>query len=253
MTPEYPPFRIDTGEAEPGQIALFPATDARAKPVAGAREERWGAGRVIALVAGTIVTLLALALLAAGTTAVVYDQTQREGRYLMTGSETYATPTHAFVSQSYRLGTDGIPRGLIGTVRIRSVGARSLFVGIGPARAVEGYLAGVSREIGSTTGRPGEFRVRGGGSPRTAPTAQTFWAATAVGAGTQTVTWKAQSGNWRIVLMNADGSAGILVQVRAGATVPHLLSIGIGIIVAGALVLLVGAGIVFAAVRRRAA
>jgi hypothetical protein len=253
MTREYPPFRIDTGEVEPGQIALFPNPATAAEPAAGAPAERWGAGRVIALVVGTVVTLIALALLAAGTTAVVYDQTQRDATgYLTTGPSTYATKTHAFVSDSYRTGTDGIPRGLIGTVRITSVGARPVFLGIGPAHAVESYLAGVSREVGSAPGRPGDFRTRGVGSPETAPTAQSFWAATAVGSRTQNLTWKPESGRWRIVLMNADGSAGVLAQVSAGATVPHLLSIAVGILVTGAFVLLVGAGIVVAAVRRRA-
>jgi hypothetical protein len=85
------------------------------------------------------------------------------------------------------------------------------------------------------------------------PTAQTFWAASAVGSGTQTLTWKPQSGSWRIVLMNAGGSAGVLAQVGVGATVPHLLAIAVGILAAGGFVLLVGAGIVFAAVHRRAA
>jgi len=252
MTREYPPFRIDPGELEPGQAALFPAR-AGTEPAAAAPAERWGAGRVIALVVGTLATLIALALLAGGTTALVYDQTQRDAAgYLTTGPSTYATETHAFVSDSYRTGTDGIPRGLIGRVRIVSTATRPVFLGIGPTRAVESYLAGVSREAGGVPGRPGDFSARGGGSPRTAPTAQSFWTATAVGSGTQTLTWKPESGRWQIVLMNADGSAGVLAQVGGGATVPHLLSIAIGILVAGAFVLLVGAGIVFAAVRRRA-
>jgi hypothetical protein len=252
MTREYPPFRIDTGETDPGQMSLFSAA-ATADTVTGAEEERWGAGRVIALVVGSVVTLIALAMVAAGVTVVVYDQTQRDANgYLMTGPTTYDTGTYAFVSESYRTGADGIPGALIGTLRIRTLATRPVFLGIGPAAAVETYLAGVNREVGQTAARPGDFRAREGGPPSGAPTSQTFWTAQAVGAGTQTLTWKPASGRWRIVLMNTDGSPGVLARGSAGATVPHLLAIGAGILAAGVFVLLVGSGIIFAAVHRRA-
>ncbi len=51
--------------------------------------------------------------------------------------------------------------------------------------------------------------------------------------------------------MNTDGSANVRADLAIGARLPHLLWIGIGVLGAGGLLLLVGAGGLFAAVPRR--
>ena len=152
MTREYPPFRLDAGESDPGGLTLGggAAQEATGQPAA-ARTERWGVGRVLAVVAGSLAVLVALAALVAGGGAVVLDQTQRDaGGYLMTSSKTFSTGTYAFVSDSYRAGTAGdwfVARDLLGTVRIRVDSRAPVFVGIGPAAVVDDYLAGVRREV----------------------------------------------------------------------------------------------------------
>jgi hypothetical protein len=132
MTPEYPPFRIDSGENDPAGVTVVPAPP---RPVA--RPDHWGAGRVAAVVVGSLVTVVSLAAIAAGSAALVLDQTQRDrSGYLMTGSTSYTTATYALVSDSYRAGTSGdwfVARDLLGTVRIRSESGSRLFVGIGAA------------------------------------------------------------------------------------------------------------------------
>jgi Domain of unknown function (DUF4389) len=96
MTAEYPPFRLDGGESEPGAITIDPtptppapvtSTPATAKP-------SWGAGRVIAVVVSSLAVLAGLVALAGGGTALVFDQTQRDASgYLMTDSTAYSTNT----------------------------------------------------------------------------------------------------------------------------------------------------------------
>jgi hypothetical protein len=85
------------------------------------------------------------------------------------------------------------------------------------------------------------------------PTAKTFWSAHSLGTGTQTLTWTPRNGDWRIVVMNPDGSANIHADLAIGAGVPHLLWIGIGALGGGVLLLLLGGIAVYLATRRGAA
>ena len=265
MTPEYPPFRVDAGETEPaGTFTVFAPAAAgplnpAAPPQTGATvrpSERWGAGRVIGLVAASILALASLGLLAAGGTGIVIDQTQRDSSgYLMTSTERYSTPTYALVSASYRGGTSGdwfVNRDLIDTVKLRTTSTRPVFIGIGPEHAVNTYLAGVAHATGHSLGTPNaDYRTHQGSAPNAPPTSQTFWAASATGAGTQTLGWHPQPGNWRIVLMNANGSAGVSSDVSIGARMPHLLTIAIAAAAAGLLLLLISATGIYLAVRPR--
>jgi hypothetical protein len=265
MTADYPPFRVDAGEDEPGGTFAMsaPAAPATTKPApppqAGAairQPERWGPGRIIALVAASILALASLGLLAAGTTGIVIDQTQRDASgYLMTSTEPYSTSTHALVSASYRGGTAGdwfINRDLIGTVKLRVNSTRPVFVGIGPENAVNAYLGGVAQARGASLGTPSaDFRTYPGGAPSGRPSTQTFWAASSTGTGQQTLTWKPERGNWRIVLMNADGSAGVSSDVSIGARIPHLLTIGIVAAGVGLVLLLISAAGIYLVVRPR--
>ena len=65
------------------------------------------------------------------------------------------------------------------------------------------------------------------------------------------MTWTPQNGNWRIVLMNADGSPAVNASVSIGARVPHLLAISIAVLGAGLLLLLISTGGICLAVRKR--
>jgi hypothetical protein len=49
-----------------------------------------------------------------------------------------------------------------------------------------------------------------------------------------------QDGKWRIVVMNADGSAGVHADVAIGGRFPNLVWFGIGGIIGGALLLVLG-------------
>ncbi len=51
--------------------------------------------------------------------------------------------------------------------------------------------------------------------------------------------------------MNPGGSAGVSADVSVGARLPHLLAIGMGVLGEGRVLLLMGGGVIYAAVRRR--
>jgi hypothetical protein len=131
---------------------------------------------------------------------------------LTTPTERFATQTYALTRTRLEIDTDG-PGWLLndswfGKVRIRgeSPGAKMLFIGIGPEAAVAKYLGSVAHaNVHDIDFDP--FRVTylpiEGGAPQGSPTQQRFWAVSASGVGTQTVTWKVREGDWSIVLMNA--------------------------------------------------
>jgi hypothetical protein len=250
MTDRYPPFRLDMGESEPGTMTLPPPSVAPADD-ATTGERRAGGGQIALVVVGSIIALLATGLLAAGGTGLVFDQTQRDEQgYLMSSSERYSTGTYALVSERVDLyGPGWVPNGLLGTVKLSSDSARPVFVGIGPASDVERYLVNVPRvelrDLGDVT------RARRGGSAAPArPQAQSFWVARTAGSGTQTVRWKARDGDWRAVVMAADGSRGVDAELSVGATFPDLDWLSGGLLAVGAVLLLVGGTLIYLGARK---
>ena len=251
MTDRYPPFRLDMGEDEPGTVTVKPppAPAGTAEPAA---QRRTSGRHVVYVVAGSLVALIAAVLLAAGGTGLVYDQTQRDPQgFLMTDREFFSTGSYALVSEKVSTNLDGpdwISTGLLDEIKIRSDSARAVFVGIGPAAAVERYLAGVPRDelrdLGDTTQTP-----LGGTRTPAPPEEQSFWVTSASGPGEQSVQWHIRDGSWRAVVMATGGERGVDTELSIGATVPDLGWISAGLLGAGALLLLAGGGLIFVGAR----
>ena len=223
----------------------------------------WTVGRILLVILGSIVALIAAGLLVAGATLLWADRTQREDGYLTTPTERFETESYAITSESidlFETDTSGdwvLTEGVLGDVRITAESAGpEIFVGIGPAEDVAGYLGGVERaEVRDVDIDP--FRVRyrlfAGAEPSGPPGEQGFWAASASGSGEQVVTWDTESGEWTVVLMNADASDGVEADVSVGAEANFLLWLAIGLLVAGVLVLAVGVLLIVLGARGAAA
>ena len=158
-------------------------------------------------------------------------------------ARTLDSPTYAIVSESAELDTDGAEWALdtfLGTVRIRSESERAVFVGIGPAAEVDRYLEGVEHDVidDLDSGGDPEYARRAGGAPSGRPAAETFWTASASGAGEQTLEWDPEDGDWRAVVMNEDASRGVSAEMSIGAELDSVLWIGLA---------LLGVGMLFAA------
>jgi hypothetical protein len=255
MTPEYPPFRLDTGTDDPAGAIIVTTSGVATPPAREHSPSPWGARRIAGTVLASIGVLVAIAAIATGATALVFDQSQRDtSGYLMTTPMSYSTNTYALVSDSYRAPDADewfIARELLGTIRIRTHSSRPVFVGIAPANALSAYLAGVAHAQ-ATRFAPGasDFRVQPGGKPAAPPTTQRFWVASATGTGVQTLSWKVRSGDWQVVLMNADGARGVASGLSIGANVPYLLRIAVAALGAGILMLLLSGGALYLAVSR---
>jgi hypothetical protein len=220
---------------------------------------RMSAGRVVALVLGLLLLLVAALMMAGGGGLLWADRAERTDGYLLSNEETMSGPGYALVSERIDLstGADWVPlSAALGSVRFEATGTdpgSETFVGIAPISDAAAYLGGVERtvidDLGIDSPTP---RDLSGGEPSGPPADQDFWTAQASGSGTQSLTWVPAEGNWMLVVMNADGSAGISVESRIGATFPALSGLGWGLLITGLVCLVVGALLLVLAAHRPA-
>jgi len=219
--------------------------------------DRWGAGRVIALVLGVLLLLPALALIAGGGVLLWADQSERDDGYLMSPTGNVSTVGFAVVSDRIDLATSGdwVPvSGALGTARVQATATGpDLFVGIGPSDEVAAYLGSVQRSVIDDLGSDGavEGRDVNGDAPAGPPADQQFWTEQASGAGRQQLDWEPEDGDWTAVVMNADGSPGVDADLRVGAELPALTGIAWGLLVGGVLLAAVAVLIIVLVTRRR--
>jgi hypothetical protein len=224
----------------------------------------WGPGRIAAVTAGSLLALLAVALLAAGVALVVVHSTQRdEDGFYTSGTERLGTPTAALTAEGVHLGDVGdvgdewLLDGDHVTVRLSATAAAAepLFVGIARQSDVDAYLGGVAHDrVDSFDGSSVSYERAGGAAAVAPPGEQGFWAARTEGAGTRALEWDAEGGDWAAVVMRADGRPGVVADVSAGADVGNLLLwVGLGLLAAALLLGAASTGIVVAALPRHAA
>jgi hypothetical protein len=229
-------------------------------PQSAVGSSTWSGGRIAALAIGVLLGLVALVLLAAAGAGIWADTTQRDGGYVTTDTHQFSTSGSALAGEPAKLGSAGVawlysPR-LLGKLRIRvtpvSAGS-ALFVGIGRSTDVDRYLAGVSHTQISDFWSNKVEAVGGGGALASAPGKQRFWVASATGQGAQTVAWKPVKGSWSVVVMNADGRAGLDVKADLGARLPAVLWVALGVLAAGAVFGTGAALLIVGAIRGRPA
>jgi hypothetical protein len=227
-------------EAAPHGAAAPPA------PAAGS------GGRTVAVVLGSIAAVLgAVIALGGGGILAAFGS---DG-VLSTSRSGLSTPTSALMSQTAAITDTAGASDVLGDTSLRisarADAGRPLFVGIGPARDVTRYLSGAAvdevTDFDVDPFRVERNRLAGTGTPA-APTSQSFWIARAAGPAAD-VDWKVRDGDYRVVIMNADGARGVATRISAGVEVPYLPDIAIGMLIGG--VLLAGAGVAAIVLSRR--
>ena len=214
-----------------------------------------GAGRVTAIVFGAIGALLGLGLTTAGVIALVYEATQRDADgYVLAPDESLSTETYAITSEGVDIYLEDVPDWIVnaeslGTIRVNAVSedGEELFVGIAPEAEVDAFLADVAHEEFTGLGGPGTAVAGDTGAGR--PDGVDIWVASATSTDTATVTWSMEDGRWALVVMNADASPGVAVDMTVGAQIDWLDELGIGLLIAG--VLLLGVGVLAIALSAR--
>jgi hypothetical protein len=199
-------------------------------------------GRIALLVAGGILALVSLGLLAGGGTLLWAHTTQRDDDgYYSTRFERFESDGYAIRSDDLDLSTDGpdwlFDEGRLGTIRLNASSAdpaKELLIGIGPKNAVESYLRGVEHDVVVDVALDPfevEYRRQPGSRPLPTPGTQEFWATVA----NRRLEWEVEEGDWVAVVMNADGSRGVVADVSVAAKSDLILWVAFGLLAAGLL------------------
>jgi hypothetical protein len=168
------------------------------------------------------------------------------------GQHDISTPTAALVTDTADFdGVSDIASAVgdpkIGVTAESVDGGAPKFVGIGKAADVDRYLANVEVDrVDDISVEPFKLDKERQAGTRTpaAPTAQSFWVAQDSGARAD-VNWKVRDGDYKIVVMNADGSRDVKADSHFEAGAPYLSTLALSAMLAGLMTL--GAGGVFLA------
>jgi hypothetical protein len=174
------------------------------------------------------------------------------GNTLSTGPHSVTTATRALVFPVAQFdGLQAAPS-VLGQPRVEieatmRAAEPGVFVGVGPAAAVDRYLAGADVDL-VTDVEVSPFRLttgrRAGSGALAAPAAQDFWVARAEArSGTARLSWPVQDGDYRIVFMNADGSPAVDVDGRFAVMLPSAFGISLVILASGLGLALLGASV----------
>jgi hypothetical protein len=204
--------------------------------------------------AGGLVALLGTVLVvAAGAILVAFG----EDSTLSSDPHSLSTSTAALVSGTASIDDTADIASALGSPRIRiaaeSDGDRGVFVGIGRAADVDRYLAGAPvAEVTDLKLAPFrlERSVRRGTAVPVAPAGQDFWLARSSGDSRAGIDWKVRDGDYRAVIMNADGSRDVATHGTFGVKVPHVSPIALGLLIAGIVMAAAGLTAFVTGVRR---
>ena len=175
--------------------------------------------------------------------------------FILSDDARFSSDGYALASERIDLatGADWIPvSASLGTARLEVTGTDDVFVGIAPVNEAGAYLDGVALTVVDDVGL-GDSAQRQvpGDAPSSPPTEQDFWTEQTGGQGLQQLSWAPEQGDWMLVIMNADGSAGVDVEARIGATIPALTGLAWGVLGTGILLTVIGLVLIVLSIRRR--
>jgi hypothetical protein len=193
-------------------------------------------------------------LLAGGGWALWKDRVDRDDDgFVSIGSTDLRTETYALVGNVSGPGPDWLwGSAVLGDVRVRatSLADRPLFIGVARTDDVLRYLGGVGYatidrfEVTADT-------THAGGAPSRPPSRAAIWEKSTQAEGQQTLLWSPRSGDWSIVVMNADAAAGVAVHGDASAELPILLWAAVGLLVAAGAAGVTGGWLLVRGMRRQ--
>jgi uncharacterized protein DUF4389 len=246
LTDRYPPLRLDQGDDEPGTDPTGPV-DAQtrqpvdadvAPPTIDALAQRSTSGPVVALTAGVMALLLAVAVTVGGTALIGLSGHRDANGYLTSPNLQVSSPTAVITVENVSLHLGDLwsrEFSSIGGVRVTATNATGtpLFLGVASQTAVTGWLAGTAHDrlVALTENTSGRYERATGltrGVP--APAGQGFWLATATGAGPTVLNWQAGDGDFAVVLANADGTPAVAATMTVATQVPNLTPLGAGLL-----------------------
>jgi Family of unknown function (DUF6479) len=213
------------------------------------------ARRVALIVLGVLLLVIgALTAIAGGALMALFGSNNT----LSSGVQQVSTPTRALVSPADSIQGASGAQTVVGSVRLRITATPTgaghlLFLGIGPASAVDRYLNGVSHDVAtdvSVTPFHLTLARQGGTATPSPPGSQSFWVAKASG-NHPTLTWTVTSGSYRVVVMNTDAAAPVAFAGGLDLTIPHSFAIGIGLLIGGIVLIVIAIALIVLGARAR--
>jgi hypothetical protein len=211
------------------------------------------AKRVIIIVLGSILLLGGAAVAVGGAALMIVfgsDSKAASGQHRVT------TQRVALVASINDIkDTDGYAS-TVGRATLRLTATstnRKVFIGVGPAAAVERYLAGAPIDrVTDLEVDPFRLttRARPGSTIPAAPAGQPFWTTSDSGT-SASISWKISDGSYRLVVMNADATPRVAADAQAALSIPHLFAIGLAILIGGAVVAIAGIILIVLGARMR--
>lgn len=141
------------------------------------------------------------------------------------------------------LSWDAIPAEL----EVASRNDKAVFIGIARTSDARAYLDGVAVDRVQFFGDDAELEHADGLYSIAPPAEQDIWVASSSDG---FVDWELRDGDWALVVLNADGSAGVDVAVSGSARIPFLGVAGVVMIAAGIVGMAVGGTLTYYGVRR---
>lgn len=207
--------------------------------------------RVVMLIMGCFAALIGVALLIAGGFLSWGYFIQRDGGEIALPREKYETSSSALISDDIdvfdsadRPDTMGFDN--LGHLTLKATATdpdKPVFIGVGPTADVTEYLQGVAHtKIDDISFDP--FRVQYNDIPgdraATPPAEQQLWSDSVTGPGTQRLSWDLRDGSWTAVVMNADASPGVAVDLQPGVHFDFLGPLALIVLLVAAVFVILG-------------
>lgn len=184
--------------------------------------------RRVRKISGVLAVVLGLLVVIAGAAAAAYvgpDDTVRSDPARITTDTAAAVVTN----ELFRFVGPNVH------VTITGHGA-AVFAGVGHAEDVADFLGGTRYDVVRVTSLPFTPKQEAGPGkpgPLHAPASSDLWVASIQGTGQQEMIWPSTDGDWRVVLMRADGGEGLDATVTVAFEMPQLFIGALTAVVSG--------------------
>jgi hypothetical protein len=218
------------------------------------------AGRIVLLVFGILFVLAAFGLLVSGGILMAVDSAFKDNEgYFTTSFQPVEAGSSMIVSEQAQIRM--APKWKVYkespvTIKVEAYNddsSKPIFIGIARESDMSSYLK--DRSYDEFTGfdfenSKIELRHHTGTDFSSPPADRNIWVASVSGTGEQSLTWDLASGDYNLVIMNADGSSPIEAHVSFGARVAGIIhAVGIGLIIGGVVSLIIGGVMIFFAAK----
>lgn len=212
--------------------------------------------RISKLVAAVIGVPMIVGSFAVGVAGGIALAVPDDDGWISTGPVRITTEAVALVGEDIEIDfgdhfTDG--RTIVGweaipaRLEIDSRNDKSVFVGIASQDDARDYLHGVAVDRVVSFDDDPKLNHVDGAFVAPPPTSEDIWVASSVDG---TLSWDVADGDWAIVALNADGSAGVDVSLNGSARVPFLGVLGVVLIALGFLGMTAGGFLTYYGIRQ---